>query len=476
MSGVIATIPKYQFSAADGTPLASGTLTTYLAGTTTLSNTWQDSALTSANTNPIVLDSRGECVLWLDGTKAYKFVLKNAAGVTQWTVDNITPNGDASLVSYQPAGLGAVATTVQAKLRERASVTDFGAVSGVDCAAAVAAGTAAARELIFPAGTWTAVSTPTITGNSVMHSIPGAVVTGNMYNLGFTLGAQYQTIQNNTSSSDFATGYFRRNVNHVGGTPGSVSSCLRAETYVTTASTNFEWAFTSVMDNSAVAGENVGGYFLGRKRSTGPTWGAVVEVLEVTPTNDPATGTVALEVDVSCNGTDAFAPYGSRVGVDLAIRKYVAGGATANVGWGFRIQNGGDTTSLVDRGYSFFPGMICNKAFDASTATCVTAAFQMETNQVFSFNSSATRQMTHSGSGWIFKNNAGTTYWALNDDRSLVVQGVQMLGGRQTGWTAMTGAADNASAFAVGTVTLSQLASRVNALQVALTTHGLIGV
>ena len=37
---------------------------------------------------------------------------------------------DASLVQYEPAGTGAVATTVQAKLRESVSVLDFGAVAG----------------------------------------------------------------------------------------------------------------------------------------------------------------------------------------------------------------------------------------------------------------------------------------------------------------------------------------------------------
>jgi hypothetical protein len=90
MTGVIATIPKFQFSNATGTPLANGTLTVYLAGTTTLTNTWQDYALTSLNTNPVTLDSRGECVLWLDSAVTYKFVLKNSSGVVQWTLDNLT--------------------------------------------------------------------------------------------------------------------------------------------------------------------------------------------------------------------------------------------------------------------------------------------------------------------------------------------------------------------------------------------------
>lgn len=89
MPGVIGSIPKFQFSA-NGVPMVGGTLTVYVAGTTTLIGTWQDSALSIANTNPIVLDARGECVLWLDSAVVYKFLLKNAQGVAQWTQDNIS--------------------------------------------------------------------------------------------------------------------------------------------------------------------------------------------------------------------------------------------------------------------------------------------------------------------------------------------------------------------------------------------------
>lgn len=90
MTGVIATIPRFQFSNALGVPLAGGTLATYIAGTTTPAKTYQDEALTIENTNPVKLDARGECVLWLDPAKSYKLVLKSALGVTQWTQDNVS--------------------------------------------------------------------------------------------------------------------------------------------------------------------------------------------------------------------------------------------------------------------------------------------------------------------------------------------------------------------------------------------------
>lgn len=127
-TGAAAVIPKYQFNNSLGAPLVNGTLTVYLAGTTTPTNTWQDSALTSLNTNPITLDSRGECVLWLDRTLIYKFVLKDSGGTTQWTQDNIAGWGslssDAGLVGYLPAGSGAVQTTVQTELRRTICIFD----------------------------------------------------------------------------------------------------------------------------------------------------------------------------------------------------------------------------------------------------------------------------------------------------------------------------------------------------------------
>jgi len=52
----------------------------------------------------------------------------------------------------------------------------------------------------------------------------------------------------------------------------------------------------------------------------------------------------------------------------------------------------------------------------------------------------------------------------------------QILGARDTGWTAFSGSAsDKATAYDTATITLAQLAGRVRAIQIALTTHGIIG-
>ena len=85
----ISPIPKLQFFDANGAPLSGGKLYTYLAGSSTPLATFTDSTGATSNTNPVILDSRGEAAVWLS-TYQYKFVLKSAADAAIYTVDNIT--------------------------------------------------------------------------------------------------------------------------------------------------------------------------------------------------------------------------------------------------------------------------------------------------------------------------------------------------------------------------------------------------
>lgn len=70
-----------------GEALAGGTVTSYAAGTTTLRPIYQNAAGTIAHTNPATLDARGVLVAY--GTGSYKFVVKDAAGAVQYTVDDV---------------------------------------------------------------------------------------------------------------------------------------------------------------------------------------------------------------------------------------------------------------------------------------------------------------------------------------------------------------------------------------------------
>jgi hypothetical protein len=81
--------PRLQFFGNDGKPLVGGKLYTYAAGTTTLLATYTDYTGSTANTNPVILNSRGEASVWLGNVTRYKFVLKDSNDVEIWTQDNL---------------------------------------------------------------------------------------------------------------------------------------------------------------------------------------------------------------------------------------------------------------------------------------------------------------------------------------------------------------------------------------------------
>jgi hypothetical protein len=86
----LAPTPIFRGVDAFGFPLYLGQLGTFIAGTNTPQATYKDSLGIATNTNPIILNPRGECSLWLDPTKAYKLVLSDALGNLIWSVDNVT--------------------------------------------------------------------------------------------------------------------------------------------------------------------------------------------------------------------------------------------------------------------------------------------------------------------------------------------------------------------------------------------------
>ena len=97
--------PKQQFFDANGNPLVAGKVYTYAGGTTTPIATYTDQTGVTANTNPIILDSRGMANIWLQPTIAYKFLITDSTDVTQYTTDNIlVPVDDLSFSSPPPIG------------------------------------------------------------------------------------------------------------------------------------------------------------------------------------------------------------------------------------------------------------------------------------------------------------------------------------------------------------------------------------
>jgi len=131
----------WQFFDNNGVILSGGKLYVYSAGTTSLATTYTTNTGSTANTNPIILNSAGRLAneIWLTTGLNYKFILKTSADVLIGTWDNI-PAGTTDVADLQAAlasstGAGmigytqggtAVVTTVQAKLRTIFDIRDYG--------------------------------------------------------------------------------------------------------------------------------------------------------------------------------------------------------------------------------------------------------------------------------------------------------------------------------------------------------------
>ena len=94
----------------NGIPLAGGLIYTYQAGTSTPLATYTDNGGTTANANPIVLDSAGRVPyeIWMFTGYSYKFVIQSATATSIQTLDNLYPilqNAPASAPSIPSGGI-----------------------------------------------------------------------------------------------------------------------------------------------------------------------------------------------------------------------------------------------------------------------------------------------------------------------------------------------------------------------------------
>ena len=114
-------IPEFQIS---GIPASGAQLFCYAAGTTTKQTTYTDSTGTTAQTNPIILNARGEpqsngsgasLGIWLTQGLAYKFVLAPSTDTDPptnpiWTIDNVLTT-NLTGQSYTATGTNAITLT-----------------------------------------------------------------------------------------------------------------------------------------------------------------------------------------------------------------------------------------------------------------------------------------------------------------------------------------------------------------------------
>jgi hypothetical protein len=80
---------RNQFIDINGKPLVGGSVYMYVPDSLVPKDTWQDIDLTVLNTNPIILDSRGQCNVWGDGQ--YRQRVFDSLGNLIWDFDTETP-------------------------------------------------------------------------------------------------------------------------------------------------------------------------------------------------------------------------------------------------------------------------------------------------------------------------------------------------------------------------------------------------
>lgn len=98
-----------QFFTDTGVPLSGGTITAIVSGTPdTPAMMYLDATGTEAGT-VITLNARGEpqvsgntVVIWLDTEVIYKFILKDASGVTKWTINDIFDSANTATTFVDP--------------------------------------------------------------------------------------------------------------------------------------------------------------------------------------------------------------------------------------------------------------------------------------------------------------------------------------------------------------------------------------
>lgn len=94
MSATLLPNAEQQFVDSNGKPLAGGSVYFYIPNTSTFKATWQDSAQTTLNTNPVILDGGGRAVIW--GVGVYRQVVYDQFGNLIW--DKITEDSSGGIL------------------------------------------------------------------------------------------------------------------------------------------------------------------------------------------------------------------------------------------------------------------------------------------------------------------------------------------------------------------------------------------
>ncbi len=322
---MVATIlpePRTVFVDQNGVPLVDGTIDTFIPNTVTPKNTWQNAGQTILNSNPIILDSLGSCLLY--GSGQYRFILKDVDGNTIYDAVTASPGtiigptsataGDIAVfsdtsgliladsgigttngsINYTYSGNGALPWTINGKLDTFATPKDFGALgngSADDTAAFQLASSNLATSGIFeiPYGNYKINSAITWNSPKVDLTIdPQAAFSGSwLFDLGTFIPNQTTPIYSNKLNTQIYN-------------TSAYGNIFQNATYIKqTGSTPAHAVFGQ--GESASGGLAWGGRFVGVVSDN--TAGGIATALAVNPINNGGTDATAYGIIVAARGT-----------------------------------------------------------------------------------------------------------------------------------------------------------------------------
>ena len=455
----------------------------------------------SSTASPLLPSPAANNVLVWNNTATSLINLPATAGTS---LVNLAASTGSTLVGTTKGGSGSVTRTVASKLNDTVSVLDFGAdrtgVADSTTAftnAQLAVGGVAGGTLLVPKGTylvssiaravsgdftwinkgWAAainlasavgtsaqlitIGTPNTTPLSVTDSRVGLSVTAAAYGAQHCSGVR-SNIYNYSTNGNGNTGFY--------------GAAVSASTALWTAALHGETQHgggTSLGVNSESASFTTTGAFYGAsiQNATTAYIGSTHPITAASPVAHPSA--TALQI-VGANNVD---PMGGWVtGLSVTAKAMRTGSIVINILSDALVRSHFETStssasSVADillQGNSAY-GILLN-------GTYTNAAIRLVSGQSIDWElTGAIKSYLGASNIWTLAN-AGERFGVIvGANPNIRLNETQVVGVRATGWTAMTGTTDKASAFATSTVTLVQLAGRVMALQAALTLHGLIG-
>jgi hypothetical protein len=242
------------FTDSNGVPLAGGTVTFYIPGTTTPKDTWQNSGQSILNSNPVVLDSAGRAIIY--GSGSYRQVVKDSAGNLIW--DQVTAEPGAGPISFGGTSSGTA----------NAQTLSSGTFSGVDGSIlSFIAGLSNSGSMTMSVGGSAPIL---VTKNGPVGPVTlasGDIIAGNVYSIQYNAStATFQLLQSvspNVQTGTFLAGYLfgltlsnngADAVNDIDIAPGSAASDGATPALMTLAS-----VLTKRLDANWVVGTNQGG-------------------------------------------------------------------------------------------------------------------------------------------------------------------------------------------------------------------------